>query len=47
MDNNFCVHEFKLNMNFDHGTIPVATEQLRKYLDLSDSQLGLFGSLVF
>ena len=36
-----------LLMNFDHGTVPAATEQLRNYLDLDDSELGLFGSLVF
>ena len=36
-----------LLMNFDHGIIPAATEQLRNYLDLSDSELGLFGSFVF
>ena len=36
-----------LLMNFDHGTVPAATEQLRNYLNLSDSELGLFGSLVF
>ena len=34
-------------MNFDHGTIPAATEQLRSYLELTDSELGFFGSLVF
>ena len=36
-----------LLMNFDHGIIPAATEQLRNYLDLTDSELGLFGSFVF
>ena len=36
-----------LLMNYDHGTVPAATEQLRKYLDLTDSELGFFGSLVF
>lgn len=36
-----------LLMNYDHGTVPAATEQLRNYLDLDDSELGLFGSLVF
>lgn len=36
-----------LLMNFDHGTVPAATEQLKNYLILSDSELGLFGSLVF
>ena len=36
-----------LLMNFDHGTIPAATEQIRSFLNLSDSQLGLFGSFVF
>ena len=36
-----------LLMNFDHGTIPAATEQIRAYIELSNSELGLFGSLVF
>ena len=36
-----------LLMNFDHGTVPAATEQIMKYLGLNNSQLGLFGSLVF
>ena len=36
-----------LLMNFDHGTVPAATQQLRIYLELTDSELGLFGSLVF
>ena len=36
-----------LLMNFDHGIVPAATEQLRNYLDLTDSELGLFGSFVF
>ncbi len=36
-----------LLMNYDHGTVPAATEQLRNYLNLTDSELGLFGSLVF
>lgn len=43
----FLFTNLNLLMNFDHGTIPAATEQLRDYLDLSDSKLGLFGSLVF
>ena len=34
-------------MNFFHGTVPAATEQLRNYLHLDDSDLGFFGSLVF
>ena len=34
-------------MNFFHGTVPAATEQLRNYLNLDDSDLGFFGSLVF
>ena len=34
-------------MNFFHGTVPAATEQLRSYLNLDDSDLGFFGSLVF
>ena len=36
-----------LLINFDHGTIPAATDQLRSYLYLDNSQLGFFGSLVF
>ena len=36
-----------LLMNFDHGTVPAATEELRSYLNLDNSELGLFGSLVF
>ena len=36
-----------LLMNVYHGVVPAATEQLKEYLNLSDSELGLFGSLVF
>ena len=36
-----------LLMNFDHGTIPAATEQIRNFIDLTNSELGLFGSFVF
>ena len=43
----FLFAMLNLLMNFDHGTVPAATEQLKNYLNLSDSQLGLFGSLVF
>ena len=34
-------------MNMDHGTIPAATEEIRKDLDIDDDILGIFGSLVF
>ena len=43
----FLFAMLNLLMNFDHGTVPAATEQLKNYLNLSDSELGLFGSLVF
>ena len=43
----FIFTMINLLMNFDHGTIPAATEQLRNYLNLTDSELGIFGSLVF
>lgn len=33
--------------NIDHGAIPAATSELRRDLDLSTSQLGYLGSLVF
>ena len=36
-----------LLMNFDHGTIPAATEQLRNHLNLNDSELGLFLGDIF
>ena len=34
-------------MNMDHGTIPAATDDIRKDLNISDQNLGIFGSLVF
>jgi hypothetical protein len=34
-------------MNMDHGTIPAATEEIRKDLHIDDDVLGVFGSLVF
>ena len=43
----FLFAMLNLLMNFDHGTVPAATEQLKNYLNLSDSKLGFFGSLVF
>ena len=36
-----------LCINMDHGTIPAATTQIKKTLDVSDSTLGIFGSLVY
>ena len=44
----FCLFIIiNLLMNFDHGTIPAATTLLKQYLNINDSQLGFFGSLVF
>ena len=37
----------KLLNNFDHGTIPAATDEVKSFLKLDDSELGVFGSLVF
>lgn len=34
-------------INMDHGTIPAATAEIKKSLDLGDDVLGFFGSLVF
>ncbi len=34
-------------MNMDHGTVPAATEDIRKDLNIDDDILGIFGSLVF
>lgn len=34
-------------INFDHGTIPEATADIKKDLRVDDNTLGLFGSLVF
>jgi hypothetical protein len=34
-------------MNMDHGTMPAATEDIRKDLSIDDDILGIFGSLVF
>lgn len=33
--------------NMDHGTVPAATKEIQKDLDINKGQLGLFGSLVF
>lgn len=34
-------------MNLDHGAIPASIVELRKELEISDVQVGNFGSLVF
>lgn len=34
-------------MNFDHGTVPAATSEIKSDLDINDTILGIFGSLVF
>lgn len=34
-------------MNYDHGTVPAATDEIRADLDITDDILGIFGSLVF
>lgn len=34
-------------VNLDHGTIPAATEELERSLDIDKTAIGTFGSLVF
>ena len=34
-------------INVDHGTVPAATEEIKKDLNINDEQFGLFGSLVY
>ena len=36
-----------LIINMDHGTIPAATSEIKKDLNIDDASLGVFGSLVF
>jgi hypothetical protein len=36
-----------LLMNFDHGSIPASTSEIKITLDIDDKILGIFGSLVF
>jgi len=44
----FCILVFvTIMINMDHGTIPAATEEIIKSLDLKNDDLGVFGSLVF
>ena len=37
----------QIMMNVDHGTVPAATEEIRKDLSIEDDVLGMFASLVF
>ena len=37
----------QITMNLDHGTVPAATDEIRKDLKIDDNVLGLFASLVF
>jgi len=37
----------QITMNLDHGTVPAATDEIRKDLNIDDNVLGLFASLVF
>jgi predicted MFS family arabinose efflux permease len=34
-------------VNVDHGIVPAATDDIEKDLKIGETQLGLFGSLVF
>ena len=34
-------------INMDHGTVPAATDKIKKDLNINNNILGLFGSLVF
>ncbi len=36
-----------LFINMDDGTIPAATNQIENWLNITSSELGLFGSLVY
>jgi len=44
----FCILVLvTIMINMDHGTIPAATEEIKRSLDLGNDELGYFGSLVF
>lgn len=44
----FCIFVLvTIMINMDHGTIPAATEEIKRSLDLGNDVLGYFGSLVF
>lgn len=34
-------------VNMDHGTVPAANDEIQRDLDINETILGLFGSLVF
>ena len=36
-----------LLVNMDHGTIPAATTEIKKDMEIDDDSLGIFGSLVY
>jgi hypothetical protein len=43
----FLLFIIQIVMNMDHGTVPAATDEIRKDLNIDDDILGIFGSLVF
>jgi hypothetical protein len=43
----FLLFLVQILMNMDHGTVPAATEDIRRDLNIDDDILGIFGSLVF
>jgi hypothetical protein len=43
----FFIFLINLLVNMDHGTIPAATTEIMKSLDISEKILGIFGSLVY
>lgn len=43
----FIILFTNLIINMDHGTIPAATSEIKNNLQIDDSSLGVFGSLVY
>jgi hypothetical protein len=43
----FIITITNLIINMDHGTIPSATSEIKRDLDIDDGSLGIFGSLVY
>lgn len=42
-----CLTSLNILINMDHGTIPAASEEIRKDLNINYTILGTFGSLVY
>lgn len=43
----FMIITINIVANFDHGTIPAATEEIRVKLNIDDEKVGLLGTLVY